>query len=172
LKELASVQTQLFLDAVRAWEDSGKPSSELIELGGAFLHNAQRFGWIDEGRRLRISERERAVLFEFRWLELAGLRADPAFAPTLNASRRYYRSLLEHPQAANSEDAARAQIGYVDALAKIDPDYPAALAKGVLYQQLGEFDEARRAFELHLQAHPRGAWALRARNLWLATFSP
>jgi hypothetical protein len=139
------------------------------------VDRAGQYGWIEADRKLALSERERAVLFEFRWIELLGVRDDPAFAPALDEWRRYYRCLLEHPQADASgaaPDGSRARLGYVNALAKVDPEYPAALARGILHQRLGEPEEARRELDLHLQAHPRGPWALRARNHWLATFSP
>ena len=120
------------------------------------------------------SNAERVVLFEFRWLELLGVREQRPFTPSLDEWRRYFRCLLEHPQATGPEgstpDADRARLTYVNALAKVDPDYPAALARGVLHHRLGEPVAARGELEQHLQAHPRGAWALRARNHWLATF--
>lgn len=176
LLELRAVQSGLFLDALGVWEASGQQTADLVELGGTFIDRAQAFGWIAQGRQLRLSAAERAVLFEFRWLELLGVRDRRAFAPSLDQWRRYYRCLLEHPQAAGPDgstpDAARARLAYVNALAKVDPEYPAALARGVLYQGLGDTAEARREFELHLESHPHGPWALRARNHWLATFSP
>ena len=176
LLQLRAVQSELFLDALRAWEEGGQRTPELAELGGSFLDGARAFGWIDERGRLRLSEPERAVLFEFRWLELLGVRDAPAFAPSLDAWRRYFRCLLQHPQAPGPEgstpDADRARLAYVSALARVDPEYPAALARGVLHQRLGEVLEAREALEQHLRAHPHGPWALRARNHWLSTFSP
>lgn len=175
LLELRAVQSELFLHALRAWEVSGEPSADLVELGGNFTGRARQYGWIDADRKLELGERERAVLFEFRWLQLLGVRDDQTFAPALDEWRRYFRCLLEHPQADSSgaaPDASRARIGYVNALAKVDPEYPAALARGILHQRLGQPEEARRELELHLEAHPRGPWALRARNHWLATFSP
>jgi hypothetical protein len=174
LLELRAVQSDLFLRALRAWETTGQGTADLSELGGSFLERARAFGWVDAGGQLQLSEAERVVLFDFRWLELLNVREQRPFAPSLEEWRRYFRCLLEHPHAAGPEgstpDADRARLTYVDALAKIDSEYPAALARGVLHQRLGEPLAARGELEQHLQAHPHAAWALRARNYWLATF--
>jgi hypothetical protein len=175
LLELRAVQSELFLGALHDWEVSGERPADLVELGGKFTDRAAEYGWLDGERKLVLRERERAVLFEFRWLQLLGVRDDRAFAPALEEWRRYFRCLLEHPQADPSgaaPDGSRARLAYVNALAKVDPEYPAALARGILHQRLGQPEDARRELERHLQEHPRGPWALRARNHWLATFSP
>jgi hypothetical protein len=52
----------------------------------------------------------------------------------------------------------------VDALERIDPRYPALLARGVLYSRVGNHVAAAGALRLHLDQHPGGSWALRARN--------
>ena len=175
LLELGAVQTELFLTALGEWEATGKQTAELVELGGTFSELAEKFGWMDPKRRLRLDEAERAVLFEFRWLELLGLREERAFSPSLDEWRRYFRCLLQYPQTPGGlrgPDSARVRLDYVTALMKVDAEYPAALAKGMLHQQLGESGDAQRELAAHLSAHPHGAWSLRARNHWLATFEP
>jgi TolA-binding protein len=59
-------------------------------------------------------------------------------------------------------------LSYVNALARIDPSYPADYARGVLLYRSGRPAEAARAFSRHLEVYPDGPWTLRARNFWLA----
>lgn len=52
----------------------------------------------------------------------------------------------------------------IDQLVLLDPSYPELLAKGILYLGLNEPAHAREALRTHLQLHPDGPYALRARN--------
>ena len=170
LLELRALQTALFRSALSDWQSDARAGVDLIELGGSFLESAKNHAWLDEKRRLVFSQTETDALFKLRWTELLGLTETSPFAPTQDEFRVYYRALLEHPQAppapAELADQARdrARLAYVNALAKRDPDYLAALARGVLHYRLGEYSEARAALQEHLTAHPSGPWALRARN--------
>ena len=164
LRMLKAVQTELFLAALLRWEASGRADSELIELGGDFIEKAHSSGWI-HGRLLMTGE-ERAVLFGMRWITLLELDDGP-LGPTQNEWRLYYRFLLVHPEGMASQpraDRAERQLRIVAALAKRDPDYPAALAEGVLMFRRGDVAAAAEAFRTYLSAVPDGAWQLRARN--------
>jgi hypothetical protein len=164
LRALKAVQTELFLRALLRWEASGRADSELIELGGDFITKARSCGWI-HGRLLMTTE-ERAVLFGVRWLTLLELDDGP-LGPTQNEWRLYYRFLLAHPEGTASQsqaDRVDRQLRTVAALAKRDPDYPAALAQGVLMFRRGDLAAAADAFRAYLSSATDGAWQLRARN--------
>jgi hypothetical protein len=150
----------LFLDAVRAWEESGNVGSELSELGGAFAAVAKQSGWILPDGELVASMAERRTMFQIRWLTLTDLVKAPAFAPRLQQWRVYYRFLLRYPEGGETGPAKR--LGYVGALSRLDPSYPADFALGVLNYHLGSAGQAATSFRRHLEAHPRGRWNLRA----------
>jgi hypothetical protein len=162
LLQLSALQTELFVRATHAFEVSGKPSTDLRELGGDFIDVAKKNGWLD-GRRIVLDDDERVALFRIRWTELTGLRSEPAFVPTLDEYRAYY-ALNLHPAAAR--DAANTERAWsvVRALEKRDPRYPAAFARGVLLHRAGRFSEAVEAFRAHLAARSDGPWTLRAKN--------
>jgi hypothetical protein len=167
LLELRAVQTQLFLSALRRWEGTGRTSTDLEELSGDFLDKVTQSGWIDARGRLVATEDERVVLFRMRFGELAGIRSEHPFSPSLNEWRTYYRFLIKYPElrrdaAARELDARR--LEYVTALAKRDPDYPVALARGVLELRRGAYHSAVEALREHLARHPAGPWRLRAQN--------
>ena len=166
LLRLRAVQSRLFCRALERWEATGSTDADLPELGGRFLEKAQQSGWIDRDRRIVLEEPERAVLFHVRWADLTGLAKEHQFRPSLNEWRIYYRALLEHPDAGPERGPARhaAQRRYVLALQRLDPEFPAALALGVIAYQLGDYAQATSAFRTHLDAHPGGAWRLRAQN--------
>ena len=166
LLELRAVQTRMFLAALGDWEATRIETDDLKELGGDFLQKARSSGWIAGGKQLVLTEPERATLFRLRWAELAGLREQHPFSPSLNEWRVYFRFLLEHPDVAAATGRRRAErrLEYVAALDKLDPEFPAAFTRGVLEYELGHYPRAVQAFQAHLERHPTGAWELRARN--------
>ena len=167
---LLAVQTELFLDATHAFEKSGQPSRDLKELGGDFLATAKQSGWLD-GKRITLDDHERAALFRLRWTELTGLRGEPGFAPTLDEYRAYYALYLLPTVGSRRGEAGERAVSAVRALEKRDPSYPGAFARGVLFYRAGMFHEAADAFRAHLEVHPGGPWALRARNHLLAALA-
>lgn len=170
LRELRAVQTLFFQRALSHWEATGEQNADLRELGGEFLSRAEQSGWTRPPHRLVLSTEERATLFRMRWTDLTGLMDTLPFSPTLDDWRAYYRLLIEHPEGSLGEggderrDRVRLRLGYVDALAKKDPDYPADLARGVLFYQLGTYADSERELRAYLLRRPDGAWALRAAN--------
>jgi hypothetical protein len=166
LLRLRAVQTRMFVAALSDWEATGIETDDLQELGSDFLQKAAKSGWILGGRQLVLSEPERATLFRVRWAELAGLREQHPFSPSLNEWRVYFRFLLDHPDVEEGTPRRRAErrLEYLTALDKLDPEFPAALARGVLEYELGRYGRAAEAFQAHLERHPTGAWELRARN--------
>jgi len=187
--DLRAVQLARFLDEVRAWRKTGKESPELDALAGGFVRRMTMTGWI-KGGALAATDRELRVMFKLRWNAVARLDAVPAFAPTLDEMRAFYMFDLLHPhptQAARDTLAAARKnaktradcdalaageqiaaeqwrLDKIDKLARVDPSYPAAYARGVAFYRAAKFDESARAFEEWLRLHPDGPLTIRARN--------
>jgi len=103
---------------------------------------------------------------------------DAPFALSLDEKRAFYAFLLEHPfvegkQAMSAVDACRAadvwRLRKVEELGRIDPAYPYALARGVLFYRLGRYPSAAQAFRDHLSTD--GRFGLRARNYLVAALA-
>jgi len=175
LLSLRAVQTQYFLQALAQFEREGKPNSELEELGADFLQHARRNGWFGKDGQFLADEATRRVLFQLHWAELIGKRGSFPFAPTLNDWRLYYRFLLLHPEqeatlGGDPESTANAaRVRVIDALSRKDPDYPAAFARGYLFDRLGDPGAAASAYRAHLGQHESGPYALLARNYLIHT---
>jgi hypothetical protein len=166
-----ALQTELFLVALRRFEATGRVSRELEELGGDFAQKARENRWVEPDGRLVMSSAERRVAFQIRWTMLTGLGDSRGLRPTLVERRLYYGFLLRHPETSDDdlpEDRALRSLAYLNALANLDPDYPADFGRGVLYFRAGRYRQSMDAFERHLDHHPTGPWTLRARNVWLA----
>lgn len=189
LLDLRAVQLEHFLAAVRDFERTGQTSKELDELGGPFVKRLRLAGWLDDHTVL-MAEPERRVAFKLAWNALTLLENLPDFDPSLDEMRVLYTFYLQNPHAA---DPVRAQIDAhrraaktkkecdaldagerlaaeawrlekIDKLAKIDPIYPAEYARGVELFRLARYADSARAFERWLDAHPNGAFTLRARG--------
>ncbi|HEY1954206.1 MAG TPA: hypothetical protein VGH28_01300 [Polyangiaceae bacterium] len=187
--DLRAVQLVHFLDEVHAWRKTGKESPELDALAGGFVRRMTMTGYIKNGA-LIATDRELRVMFKLRWNAVARLDAVPAFAPTLDEMRAFYMFDLLHPHpteaARNTLAAARKnaktradcdalaageqiaaeqwRLDKIEKLARIDPTYPAAYARGVALYRTTKFDESARAFEEWLRVHPDGPLTIRARN--------
>lgn len=172
LLALRAVQTQLFQAALGQWERTGVESEELIELGGDFVAFARAHGWWEQpdgtprrsrskgaGLRLHLTEMERAALFMTRWTELCA-PDDGALALAPVWRLLALRARLRLPIARlNAGD-----LRLIERVALLDPTYPELLSKGLLYLGLNDLGHAEEALRTHLQQHPNGAYALRARN--------
>jgi TolA-binding protein len=146
-------------------------------------------GWIDDHAVL-MSEIEQRVAFKLAWNAATQLEGLPDFALTLDETRALYTFYLQHPHA---PDPVRAQLDAhrksakgakecamldagerlaaeswrlekIEKLEKLDPEYPAAYARGVELYRMERYGEAARAFETWLDAHPDGPFTLRARG--------
>jgi hypothetical protein len=182
LLRLRALQTYFFVKALARWELSGQRTAELDELSGALLLEAERAGWVRPPRRLQLTAAERTALFRIRWMDLTGLRKAARLSPSLNDWRTYYRFLLEHPSSGSAAAADAApcggersqalrQLGVVQALHRLDPSYPASLARGVLQYRMGAYLDAAESIRMHLSLHPRGPWQLRAQNYLAASLA-
>jgi hypothetical protein len=163
LLALRAVQAELFVAATHTWEHTGQVDRELDELGGDFSELARRSGWLD-GQKLVLTDDERALLFRGRWNDLAAVAETPPFVATLDELRARFSLLLRHPSGVKPEERLTRQLGYVEAMEKLDHDYPGAFARGVLYYRAGAYDASTAAFRMALAAHPDGPWSLRAKN--------
>lgn len=162
LLALRALQTELFLAALAAPPATRPAHTELLELGGAFHRTARAQGWISETGRLQLDRAEQRLLFRTRWTELTGLSQTPEFRPSLNERRAHYRLLLA--RSLQSQRTLGAAERYVAQLARLDPDYPAELAAGILAYRKREWARAVAALRAHLAGPKRGIWYLRARN--------
>ncbi len=170
LLALRAFQAGLFAAEVAAWERTHTETDELRALGGGFASVARRAGWIAEGGRLVLDDDVRRLLFERRWMEITGLRGAP-YEPTPDETRAYWAFLLAHPVVLDADPAAYCReadawrLRRLDDVARADPSFPLALARGVLLARLGRPLESIEALRAHLARSPDGPWALRARNL-------
>jgi hypothetical protein len=167
---LRAYQKERFVGELASWERSGEASDEMAELGGPFPALAARYGWAPGGK-LEMSGALRGIFFKRRWNEVTGLTAAP-YDLSLDEHRLFYRFLLANPNVDARRDgpgeacrrADEWRLKKVGEIARIDPDYPALLARGVLLYRIGLYPAAAQALRGHLDAVGGGSHALRARN--------
>lgn len=171
---LRAFQTATFVTAVRQWESTGAEGRDLRELGGSLVAAFRDAGWcIDDGERTKITMNDDVlgVAFRKRWNEIVGLRRG-AGEITLTEEKILFRYAIAHSPSSNAPAdplaaralGARNLVRRIDAYARIDPTYPADLARGIAYFGGGSYGPAQLAFQRHLAAHPDGPLTLRARN--------
>jgi hypothetical protein len=181
LARLRAYQIRSFLRELQRWERTGRETDELRELGGHFIEEARREGWIDHGRLLP-DEAVRAVLFKRRWAQIT-LLDGPALALSPVEKLALARFLLLHPhrvqpagdrrlravvlRASDDEDQSYV-VRKIDEVHALDPAYPVDLAKGVVYYRHHHYELAAKMFTSHLEAHPSGPYNVRAQNYLLA----
>lgn len=186
---LRAYQLERFLEAVRAFEQSGQSSAELDELGGSFVRRMRLAGWCQD-HTCRLPEHVRRVAFKLAWNATVQVDSKAGFEPTLDEWRVLYTFYLLHPHAPEAVrsqiDARRAaakaakdcaaldagerlaadvwRLEKVERFSKLDPGYPAGFARGVLLYRLARYDDAAHAFDTWLREHPSGAFAARAES--------
>jgi hypothetical protein len=194
LLQLRAVQLEGFLDALRSFEATGVESDELMALGGRFVASMRAAGWCS-GHALLPGEPALRTMFKEMWNALLGLDGRPGFEPSLDEQRALYAFVLAHPHPSAPMRAAieaarrgahdtRACEGVREAersaseafrleriarLAAIDPDYPAAYARGVASFRRADYRGASTAFRAWLTDHPDGPLALRAQSFLRAS---
>ncbi|MEO8876418.1 MAG: hypothetical protein ABI461_12585 [Polyangiaceae bacterium] len=178
-----------FLRELRAFEHGSPPSAELAAVGGPFVARMTDAGWVN-GNAIAMDEHARRAAFKVAWNAIVGVDDMPPYALTLDEARVLYMFYLRHPhvserdrqsielsrKSARSEAACVAvrereeraletwRLDKVEKLGKADASYPLAYARGVEHYRMGLADAAARDFEFWIDAHPDGAWTLRARN--------
>jgi hypothetical protein len=179
---LRAYQQARFLDELHAWQKTGTASAELIALSGDFLDAVVRSGWcVPGGRELIVGDRELRALFKKRWNTIVSAEGE-TLALSADEERARLGFVLAHPFVANDpatrdlkdtvlveRRSARTRLKTIEHLAALDADYPAELARGVVLYRTAQFQPAADAFRRHLEAHPDGAYTLRARNYLKAT---
>lgn len=172
LRDLRALQAALFSEEVLRWQKTSANtdglagvSTEFRELGGTFATIAPD-AWLDDHRRLLLSEGELKLLFLGHWGQLTGLTRHPDFAFTLEEMRRYYLTLLLYPPTSDQTLTGRAllQLTFAHALERIDPTYPSGLAVGILQIRLGRPGDAMASLQNFLEHSPSGPWSNIARN--------
>lgn len=186
---LRAYQLADFLRELRAFEQSGTPSAELLAVGGPFVARMTDAGWVT-GNKIAMDEHARRAAFKVAWNSIVGVEDTPPFSLTLDEARALYMFYLRNPHVAERDrqaidlvrksaktDAACAavrerenraleswRLDKVEKLGKVDANYPLAYARGVAHYRMGLADAAGRDFQLWLDTHPDGALTLRARN--------
>jgi hypothetical protein len=166
LLTLRAVQTELFVAALANYEKHGQKSDDLLCLGGNFIEIAKAQRRLKpsatkaHAAHLLLDPDERRALFLLRWNELSGLEAHDRFrlAPTwvLLAARTRLRAPLR--------TLGPSELGVIENVTAVDPDYPSQVAKGLLYTKLGAYDVAAENFRGYLLDHPDAPYSVRARN--------
>ena len=186
---LRAAQLEGFVREVQAFEATGEESDELGALGGGFVRSMRREGWI-VGHTLAFDGHVLCALYKTMWGSFASLGDHAELALSLDESRALYAFYLSHPHApeavrleakaaragaqdarvcegidADERRAAEAwRLERIDRFAAIDPDYPAAFARGVVQYRRAKFGAAAEAFRDWLRDHPNGPWTTRAEN--------
>jgi hypothetical protein len=189
LLELRAVQLEAFLAEVNRFVSTGVESPELGALAGRFVRSMRSEGWC-EGHRLVLTDPQLRAMFKQMWNTLLGVNEAPPFTLILDEKRTLYALRLARPRlpartrdaladakrAAKDERACASieqserravehwSLDHIRQLASVDPDYPAAYARGIANLRGGSFAAAAEAFGEWLSAHPDGAFALRARS--------
>jgi TolA-binding protein len=186
---LRAFQLSDFLSELHAYEHGAPASAELAAVGGPFVARMTDAGWID-GNQIAMDDHARRAAFKVAWNAIVGVEDAPPFSLTRDEARALYLFYLRHPHVGERDrqaielsrkttktDAAcvalrtreeRAleswRLDKVEKLGKVDPNYPLAYARGVAHYRMGMYDAAMRDFEFWIDAHPDGAFTLRARN--------
>jgi hypothetical protein len=170
LAALLAYQAWAFRNALSRWPSDPEAKQEVEELGGSFLKQAQKQGWLVTEQRTALTASELTILFRLRWLSLTGLERNADLRLSLNDYRVYYAMLLRLSQS-NPELGPAARLRLVVALSEKDPKYPGLLARGLLELESGRPAQASRLLREFLLQEPRGPWQLRARNLLTTSLS-
>ncbi len=196
LVALRAVQLEGFLDEVARFEATGVESAELTAIAGTFVPSMSSQGWC-RGHSLAAGPGVLRVMFKEMWNAFLGLRGRPAFEPTLDESRLLFAFYLAHPHpspnaraqadamrrgARDPKECAAAEtferraterwrLERIARIAAIDPEYPAAYARGVASYGAGSYGVSVGAFRSWLQDHPGGPYTLRAQTFLRAALA-
>ena len=158
---LRALQCELLVAAMRHWKSTGAVTDDLIELGGDLVSLGKANHWF-KGPGLDLTQQERWALALRRWTSLSGLLHQPEFRPPRNLELPQLRFFYANP--VRDDDSLEARQHILTRFSELDSTYPVYYAMGVLFAQTGQLDKAAMLFAKHLEMHPDGAFALRARN--------
>jgi hypothetical protein len=189
LLDLRAYELHAFLTEVRRFEQTGTVSEELLQVGGTFLSRMEKVGWCT-GHKLAMSDDARRAAFKTTWNHTLSVDTSPRFALTLDEHRALYTFYFTHPHISDAErgriDAAFLKspdtvgreraieaaekatggwlLGKIGELAKIDPSYPAPLARAAAFFLRRDYQSAAGLYQSWLDVHPNGLWTLRVQN--------
>jgi hypothetical protein len=169
LRQLRAIQTELFVTALGEYERTGIANDDLTELGGEVLDvfeekKLQTKPVQTKPVRTRIhvllGPDERRAVFLLRWTELSGLNDVPELQlePTwviLALGRRLRPPLAK---------LGASELKVIDRITEVDPTYPTAVAKGLLFARLGAYEAASLSFSDFLAQNPNAPYSHRAKN--------
>jgi hypothetical protein len=157
--QLRALQCSLLVAAMRDWQATGRISDDLVELGGDLMS-------LVKANRESLTDAECWSLALKRWTNLAGLTNNPAFQPSREIELTQLHYFYSHPT--DDGDAFDTRVRILHRYAQLDPAYPVNYGLGVLMASGGRLSAAATSFAKHLELHPNGPFALRARNhlLW------
>lgn len=178
LLDLRSYQAESFIAATEVYASSGDDGG-FIELGGSLFTTMRDNGWLDEStHRVHADAFERRAMFDARYASVVGL-AGPAFALTPVEHRALLRLCIRLPAlpkgGTRGDPSTRIfSDGWLLArLAEAEgdvPEYPFALARGILHYRTQRYQEAQRELG-DATARNGGPYALRAFNHLRAAFA-
>jgi hypothetical protein len=159
--QLRALQCELLVAAIHDWQSTGNIGENLIELGGDMVP-------LVRATHETLTEPMQWALALKRWTSLAGLGKQNDFSASREVELTQLHFFYQQPPV--GEDLLAIRMHIVKRYADLDSSYPVDYAVGVLLVQSGRADTAATYFAKHLQLHPNGAFALRARNhlLWTA----
>jgi hypothetical protein len=151
---LRDYQSELFVTAVRSWQQMKAFSVDLVELGGDFVAVAKQ-AWLEPGGRLPFSDQELKLLFRVRFALVSEALDSPLLGPSRDEMLAYYGLMLTRPPVPREAWSA-SRMGVVLAIGRQDVSYPVDLARGLVLLDAGRAVPAVSAFDA---APPNGAWA-------------
>ena len=162
---LRALQCELLVSAMNQWDQAGKVSDDVIELGGDLVVLAEAQGWRNRDG-LDAAAPERWALALKRWTSLAGLLHAQPFKMARELELTQLHFFYVHPN--QNDDVFETRQRILKRYADLDTTFPFHYALGVLLAQNGRPQAAATFFDKQLQEHPNGPYALRARNhlLW------
>jgi hypothetical protein len=189
LRALRAVQVEAWLAEVERFEQTGKPTEELEELGGAFIDRMATAGWLRDGKILLDGAARRSA-YKLVWNAQVGADRFTELALTVDEQRALYMFYLTHPHAPEAQrfayenmrrnaaddaechraialekqDMEQWRIEKIRRLGEVDATYPTDYALGVAHYRAGRYDRSVESFRSWIAAHPDGPLSLRARN--------
>lgn len=163
LIRLRSLQSELFVRAVRRYEETQELSRELIELGGDFIDIA-RGSWMKDGR-VTFSDQDLRLLFRVRFGKLTDTHGQGQFGPSPDELLYYHALFLLHPPGADAHSRNSYKLNIVAALERLEPSYPAGLTRALLLLEQNQPEAAAQALS---SAKQTGPWTRIVQNTLLA----
>jgi hypothetical protein len=165
---------ELYLQRMRGAE----PADELAEVGGSILRQFDENGWLSRSSEIDATTETLLEGFYKRRFARVVDTKHPALSPSQTEERVLLGFLLLHPPKPRIEEGnvggdgtGPYQLRRIDELVLLEPSYPAAYAKGIVFFHMGHFEASASAFDAFLRqgnadgiGHGDGPYRLRAVN--------